>query len=394
MRTRRTVVALGMLALLGATPPAAAAESGGVFARCGKIKTFSVRDGETVRGDTYKIANTFDIAGTLDGDLIGVAGQTATISGVVDGDVAMFGNSLLISGTVRDSVRAWVGNFTVTGTIEGDLIVAGGTVSISRTAHITGDVLAFGGTVSMLGTVDGSFEAVGGEVQVGGEVGHDADVRCDALVVDPGARISGNLRYAARKEIELPPGAVGGEVDYRPKETGKEEAEALSLRDVAWKLGFLVANLLIGVAGVGLLRRPTAAAVEAGRREALLSLGVGFVLAVSVPVAAVLAMLLVVTIPLSAIVLALWTVLVYVGKIPAGMVLGRVLLGLLRRPAPSPYASLGLGLPVLYVVFWIPYLGGVAWIAATCFGMGALVLGVRAAAAAGPASPAPGTAAA
>src|SRR3989442_2144330 len=54
-------------------------------------------------------------------------------------------------------------------TIQDDLYIAGGTVTVTGT--VDGDVTAAGGTVTVMGRVSGALLAAGGTVEIGGAVG-------------------------------------------------------------------------------------------------------------------------------------------------------------------------------------------------------------------------------
>jgi len=116
------------------------------------------------------------------------------------------------------------------------------------------------------------------------------------------------------------------------------------------------------------------AAIE---RETLASFGVGFVLAIPLPVAALIVCLLVVTIPLSMIALVLWGVGWFVAHLAVSVWLGRRLLSLAGLADPSPYLGLLLGLVLYKLVLWIPYLGFLAYFLTVFLGLGALLLGAR-----------------
>jgi hypothetical protein len=119
-------------------------------------------------------------------------------------------------------------------------------------------------------------------------------------------------------------------------------------------------------------------AVEAAiEHETLASFGVGFVLAIPLPVAAVIVCILVVTIPLSMITLALWGIGWYAAHLAVSVWLGRRILSLAGSGDPSPYLGLLIGLVVYKLVLWIPFLGFVVYFLTVFLGLGALLLGAR-----------------
>ena len=109
-------------------------------------------------------------------------------------------------------------------------------------------------------------------------------------------------------------------------------------------------------------------------QDALRSAGVGFITLVVVPVAAAFACILVITIPLVVIAGLLFAVVVYLAKAPVAIFVGELILRRLGSANRSPYLALTIGIPALYLLFAIPFLGKIAWFATTFIGLGAIVL--------------------
>ncbi len=344
----------------------------------GHVLSYKVAPGETRVGDAYLLANSVSIGGTHRGDLL-VWTQSLDITGTVTGDVFAAGQYMTLEGTVGDSVRFMGQTATVNGTIEGDLLAMAGTLLIGPKGHVTGNLLFFGQAATLNGQVDGDLKAAGGEVTIGGKVGRNAYLKCEAVHLMPDARIEGDLTYRARKKLDLVGTTqVGGRVLYEEKKDDEEKGKhGLSLKGVLWWMWHTLAALVVGLLGLALFRRSGPEIAATVGTDAPGSLGVGFITAIVVPVAAILICLFVVTIPLAILALFLYFVAVYIAKLPVALWLGQRVLRWLGRAAPSSYAALLLGTPLLYLVFKIPYLGKLAWFGCLCLGLGAIILGTR-----------------
>ena len=110
------------------------------------------------------------------------------------------------------------------------------------------------------------------------------------------------------------------------------------------------------------------------------------------PILAVIAIVTLVGIPLGVGLLLALTPIYAVGYVTGAWLLGRLLL---KRPTTSRYVAFLAGWGILRVVALIPILGGLGWLVATVFGLGALIVAAwrarRAYPAAPPAAPATGT---
>src|SRR5438477_263083 len=133
---------------------------------------------------------------------------------------------------------------------------------------------------------------------------------------------------------------------------------------------WLAAAMLVGWLGLALFPgffQACTQAVGAGWR----SLGLGVGVLAGVPVAIVVAAVTLVGIPVSLMLLALYLAAIYLAKIWVGAFLGRMLLkpsGATRR---DWLLGLLVGLLILTIVGFIPYLGGLVRLAMVCLGLGA-----------------------
>jgi cytoskeletal protein CcmA (bactofilin family) len=339
------------------------------------VKRYYLAPGETHKGDLYFMSESVEIAGKQQGDL-SVFARELTLPGTVTGDINAWVQSADLGGTMGDAVRVFCQDLKVTGHIDGDLIAMCASVLVDRDAHITGDLEAKGANVEIRGTVDGDVDATGGEVTFSGKAGGNAKLKADVIEIDPGARIEGSLEYASRDRLDIDTHkVVHGEVTYSPE----RPKPAVSRWGVAKWCFFMVTTLLSGLGMLALFRRSAAGIAESVRADGLKSAGVGFITAIVVPVAALLSCILIITIPAALLVILTWAFLLYLSQVPVALVIGESILRRMGHAAPSPFLALVVGVPVLYFVFAIPFLGKIAFIATLFTGFGAIVIGIWAA---------------
>jgi cytoskeletal protein CcmA (bactofilin family) len=377
---------------------------------------YMLPDDETRTGDHYVGAKKVNVLGTLEGDLVAV-GETVEIHGTVTGDVFAAGSILMVSGNIGDSTRLAGSQITVSGTIEGDLLIAASVISISPGARVSGDVVLFGGQINVDGEIEGTLRTNGaevlfsgsagkdflgtaGQISLLGTVGRNVKLRADTLKMGPSARVDGDLEYTAREPVEglEGMGVVVGTIEYHKqeeKEPKEDEDEGMTLGWVFRRFLLFLAALLTGFVLLRLFPTQAARAGATVGRDPLPSFGVGFVLAIVLPVAVVIVCLFVITIPLAFITFLLYVIGIYLAKYPVALWIGRSTLQLAGMAEPSPYLSLTIGLVPLLVLFQLPYLGWFAWFVTIFLGMGSIFLAIQsrggAAGASGPrAAPASG----
>ncbi len=332
--------------------------------------------GETRQGDLYATGELIEIAGRLEGDLV-AAGQRIETTGPIGGDLFAAARTVDIRGPVGDSTRLAGEQVTVNATIDGDLVAAGNRCHLFEAARITGGVTAACATVDIDGTVDGDLRAGGGEVTISGRVGGSAHLRADRVSLGPEARIDGDLDYRARTPLSPEEAArVGGAVrfDELVDDGTSSGISTGSLLFWGWQTS---AALLAGILALALFRRLVAHLATALAGNTTVGALLGFAAFLVVPAGGVIVMATVIGLPVGLAAVFLFVVALYVAKLPVAVWAGARMLALAGRPGASPYAAMALGIVALYVLFAIPYLGGLIWLVATWLGLGAMVLSGR-----------------
>lgn len=356
--------------------------------------TVTIAPGQVVNDDLYIAGGTVQIDGRVNGDVV-VAGGTVAINGEVSGNVIAVGGTIAIAGPVGGSVRAAGGSMTVNGPVADDVLFGGGQLTLGTGARIGRDLWLGSGLASVPAPVGRNLVASAGELTIGGPVGGDVRAEVATLRLTSGAHIAGNLWYASEREAEIAPGAtVRGRVERQVRAPRAESphAEQVVGRLVGWL------SALVGVFALGLLlvfvfplfsRRASDIVVG----SPWVSLGLGIVLLVSVPLAALVLFVAGLVVGgwwLGLLALALYGSALACGYVLVGLAVGRWVLARVGRSGMHLVWALLLGLLVLLLLGELPYIGWVITALALLFGLGALSFAlVRAE----PQSPAPSPAA-
>ena len=365
--------AMGLMltaALGAASTPAAAQET-----EAGAVVTLA--GGEVREGDLYAAGEAVRVHGRLAGDLVAGA-QRILVDGQVEGDVFAAARTVDLRGAIGDSTRVVGERVIVDATIDGDLIAGANRVQILESTVIRGGVAAAASSLEIDGTVEEDLRAAAGELVLRGTVRGDANVIADRLDLAPDARIEGDLDYRTR--IPLSPEAaarVAGTVRYQEPidEDGEDDGSAAwSFVFWTWQAG---AALLAGLLAVALFRPLMQQLASAIAGETTLGALLGFGAFLIVPVGAAVVMMTLVGLPIGIIATLLFAVALYVAKLPIAVWAGDQLLARAGRPDASPYAAMAVGILALYLLFEVPWLGGLFWLAATWLGLGAMVLSGR-----------------
>jgi cytoskeletal protein CcmA (bactofilin family) len=353
---KRIVLLAVALATLPATATAQQTELGGKV-RSGREVT--VPAGQTVQGDLVASGGTVRIEGRVDGDLVASGGQVI-VAGVVTGDLLAGAGSTTVSGEVGGDLRAGTGQARIEGRVGEDVVLGVGQATVASGARIGGDLIFAAGRVQMDGAVAGSVLGSSGSYVRGGSV-------------DGSERV--NVRQPAER---------------------REPTLADRTVDV---LRRYVSILVVGVLLLWLLPRVLRGAADAARGRPLVSFGVGILGFVGVIVALVLVVLVTVLVAVllgllglgsltgvtvfggllvvAVVVFLLVLAVAFAAQATVGLALGRLLL---RGAGPSFRGGLGalaLGVLVVVLVAAIPLVGGFLEVLVVLLGLGALLLMAR-----------------
>jgi Putative zinc-finger len=312
----------------------------------------TVRVEGVIDGDLLAFARTLEVRGSVKGDLVSFAKRTV-VSGTVEGRIYNFSQSLDLDGELGHSIYGWVQSLRV-----------------DNRGHVGEGIVVGAGDVSLEGAVKRSATIFAGNVDVSGSIGRDLTMAGGSLTLSNTARVGGNLIARVRhlRDAHIADGAtIAGKRDIQVRVRKSQFARPrFYFHQVVW----LAAAMLVGWLGFALFPgffHACTQAVGSGWR----SLGLGVGVLAGVPVMIIVAAITLVGIPISLMLFAAYLAGIYLAKIWVGAFLGRTLLKRAGATKRDWLLSLLVGLLILTIVGFIPYLGGLLRLAIVCLGLGA-----------------------
>lgn len=334
----------------------------------------SIALSQRVQDDLYLAGGAVTVTAPVDGDVAAAGGQV-DLTGQTTGGVLAAGGTVRAGGTIGRALRAAAGSLTVDAKITGDAILAGGIVSVEPGAVIGRDLVAGGGNMSVYGTVGRNAHLGGGDVTIGGVVQGDTDVRARKIILLSTARIGGRLRYSSDQTLDIRPGArITGGTERLPAPPPQHVPVSPWLH--LWvRLAEGAALLVLGLVILGVTPRGMSGVVSEVGAQYGRSLVAGFILLVTVPVAAGLLLFTVIGIPISVVAILLYLATLYPSQVFVAGWLGDQIVRWPRRGGEefrSRAVPLAIGTIVLALLFAIPYAGWAIRLVAILVGFGAL----------------------
>ena len=312
----------------------------------------TVRVEGMINGDLLAFGRTVEVRGTVKGDLISLAKRTV-VSGSVEGRIYTFTQSLDLDGQLGHSIYGWVQSLRV-----------------DDRGHVGDGIVVGAGDVSLEGEVKRSVNIFAGNADVSGSIGRDLTMAGRSLTLTNTARVGGNLsaRMHQLKDVHIADGAtIAGKRDIQVQvRKSRFTRPRFYFHQAVW----LASAMLVGWLGLVLFPgffQATAQAVGSG----WWSLALGFGVLACVPVAIILVAITLVGIPISLMLLMVYLTGIYLAKIWVGAFLGRMLLKPSGATNRDWLLGLLVGLLILTIVGFIPYLGGLVRLGMVCLGLGA-----------------------
>ena len=332
---------------------------------------------ETVSETLVCTGDVVTVDGTIDGDLF-VGAERFTLRGTVTGNLYFFASEVEVAGTVEGSIIGLGERIGLSARVDGGVILAGDRVTIADEARLGRDVTVFGEGVRIAGNFARDVTFAGDWIEVRADVARDLHIlAADRVELLDGARVGRDVRarltgrYA---EIEqASESIVAGEVTVA-KESLIHDHYLAHYKKPNFYLMLLVAAAGAFVFGllIYLLDPRFFEADPPDARGFVRSLGIGFVVLLSSPVAILLVGMTVVGIPVAVLGLFFLISAVYTSYVIVAGLVGQAVLAPSGPGLGSFAPSLLVGVLILGAIAALPFIGVAVRILAVLFGLGCL----------------------
>lgn len=354
-------------------------------------KSISIAKDETINGNFYAAGQTINIDGIIEGDLI-CASTNLQINGEVKGDVICLAQTAILNGKIGGDLRMISENATVNTKIEGNTNLFGINFTLNPDSVVNKDLLVAAVSTNMNGKIMGDLHGALNTLDMNGEIEGNTKLRMigdvennqkNLSVLSPGlsignkAIINGNLFYTASKEAKIDEGAkIKGETSYSQPPSQKQNTGMNYIQNTIFSI---FAYIMIGLVVINLFQSQSRKIIAEIKENKATSIGKGVIIMFIYPLIFIFLLFTVIGIPLAFLSLSLWVVSLYIGKLFAGILLGKELIMSLRikndnnqNQEPALLLSLIVGVIVLQLFSSIALFGWFISIAAIWLGLGGI----------------------
>ncbi len=330
------------------------------------VGSYVLGEGQVQAEDAYVVAETATVDGVIEGDLV-VATSRLTIRGTVTGDVLVLTQgSVVIPGVVEGSLRGVARSVHVSGEVRDDIAVVA--VDTILEGNAGRDLLTWSWGLDINGRVGRDVLGRAGNVTVDGFVGGSVDMVVRSMDLTAGAEVGGNVTHRTGGITVDEEAVVGGQINAMPGRAGFFVQFVLALV----RLLGMVATVAGGIVLLWLAPRTTSGALDGITANPWRTLGIGVAATVGGALLFVVLVTTLVGIPLAVMLLLVALLAWFFGALPAATAAGRWAL----RGRGGAYAGYVAGILALYgVLVFVPAVGLPIFLIATAWGIGAWFTG-------------------
>ncbi len=321
-----------------------------------------VAPAEISKGDVYAVGRDVQFTLPLFGDLVS-AGQSISMSQPVEGDVIVAGQHINILTDVEDDVRAAGQTISIDGQIGDHMVLAGQTISLSTQTFVGGDVWLFGETVVVDGTIAGTARIEADTLIMRGTIEGDASLEVGNLELTDDASFGSNLDLAASSTV--PSEQVEGVIVFQKidrvmhGESFEEQVGALmNMAVLVFIIFSLLQAIVVGFILLWLFQKPINRTLTAAKKLGIAHFFLGAAVVVAAPFLLMLVGVTVLGIPFAILGSMFYAGILYFAWLFSPFYLGHLLLPVKRSTKFwGGFLSYGTGLLVLTLLSLIPFVG-------------------------------------
>ncbi len=314
---------------------------------------------------------------TYEKDIFSVS-YDQTVGGTIFGDTFLLGKKILLAGESFGDVRTIGDTVYVSGVINKDLIVVARHVVVESGAIINGDTLILAHTVELGGKFLGTSKITSSKITVTGSIVGSTTLTGSKIIFNSGAQVLSDISYFSPQRATINQG-----VDIQ-KELNFNQIESIKQNDVIkriffgfvsfWAIIKLIATLFVLFILTHLFRVPVQKVVDIIKGRKGVTLLVGAVSFITIPILSIILFASLVLIPVSVIVVCIFMIMIMLLPAMSAIVLTVLYQIYIQKQnkTEADFKMSALALILLTFIGFIPYVGGLIVYLLYLFAFGAM----------------------
>lgn len=338
----------------------------------------SIPKGTIHQGDYFAAGGTIKISGVVTGNVF-VFGSQVLVDGKIGGDLVAAGGSLNIAGEVGKNARLMGGQVQLNGIIHGNATVVGGNIELFSQAQIKGKASLTGSVVNVGGHIEKNLTLRASDSFFSGTIGGNVKAHTNHLHLGPQAQIEGDLQYTGEEEALIEEGGkVGGIKSYQTSSAARffhGEGKKVVLffsHFMALFMNFLF-SFVVGIIFLKGLSHRLKIILEVFQKKPWKAFWTGLLATILLPIVCLILFITILGLPFALALIGFSVLTFYSAKVFPIIWISNWISPKVRLRKNTIWVFF-LGLVLFFLIIEIPFVGGVISLMTTFLGIGALVL--------------------
>lgn len=308
-------------------------------------------------------------------DSLAVAGNNIVINGNIKDNLYVAGSNIIINGSVGGSVIGGGSTVSINGSVGEDVIFAGNVINISQKSQIQRDLYLAAANININGEIKNNAKLACSSLNINGKIGNNVQTASDSITISNSSSIAGSFKYYRNNQISFNQTPIKGDIIFEkiqdststPYKYNYNYNNYFNFKAFQFIFGILQAVLL---AVVLILIAPNwiSNVAENAQNKTLNSLGIGFLLLISVPIGLILIAMTILGLPIAFLFGIIYIVFLVIAKVIVGYYIGLMF----AKKTWSKPLTVTLGVLFLEVLFFIPIIGFFARLVVSSLALGAI----------------------
>lgn len=339
-------------------------------------KTIYLPEDVTFKGLYFKKADNITIDGNINGETY-LIGQNIIVNGNIGGDLIAVGGNVDLNGKINGNARIIAGNLGISSSSLKNITIIAGKTNIEKRTEISENAVIINSDLNFYGKIKGDVKIFSNNFYDNGVINGNAEISSPNISFGDKSIFSSNLNYQSNFENIALSKKMPGRVTFKksannrlsPLANFESNTFVSRVKNVSSFASFF-SYLIFGFILCFLFPRHFANMVKTCVEKPLASFIVGVLFYIVSPFIILALILTLVGIPLVFLYVGFLALLIFTSRIIIALVIGRKIL----RDEESKFLPLLIGLIIIQIALWIPFIGTVAKLSIVILATGSAVI--------------------
>jgi cytoskeletal protein CcmA (bactofilin family) len=334
---------------------------------------------ETFSENFYAAGGNLNLDSVFEKDAF-LIGMNINLNSLINGDALILGGEINVSNDILGDLRIMGGRVNINGKIEGDLVIFGGRVYLNEKSQIKGQTILISGELIQNSPIENNSHIIAGSVLLNSVLSGNAEITTQNITFGEKSKIIGSLQYfSPQKAFQRDGSEVTGKVNFNQintiRETGVVKTAILNLISF-WIILRFITTVIFAFILIQMFKVFTQGVNDIALNSFVKSFFVGILSLFAIPFITVILFISLIALPIGFLLIMFYVFIVIISSAISGIVVGNLVADMVGKKQSTEYVNFHnavIGIVLLTVLRFVPYLGDITIILFTFVSIGAIL---------------------